>query len=98
MVSYFSYIEHIKRLHKKFHDFTTLLKLIMKFTSLGQKQEKEKEKPRSALFTWVTVCIIRPLEKFLLPCRVLGRDLEQSTCTGNSIPGSLMIVGGEGEA
>jgi hypothetical protein len=51
MVSYFSYIEHIKRLHKKFHDFTTLLKLIMKFTSLGQKQEKEKEKPHSALFT-----------------------------------------------
>ena len=45
MVSYFSYIENImKRLHKKFHDFITLLKLVMKFTSFSQKQKKEKHK------------------------------------------------------
>ena len=51
MVSYFPYIEQImKSINKKFHDFITLIKLVMKFTSLSQKQKKEKEKPCTILF------------------------------------------------
>ena len=51
MVSYFSYIEHVMTsLHKKVHDFITIIKLVMKFTIFSQKQKKEKEKPCIILF------------------------------------------------
>jgi len=45
MVSYFSYIEHImKRLHKKFHDFITLLKISFGIHKFQSKTEKGKRK------------------------------------------------------
>jgi hypothetical protein len=46
MISYFSYIENImKRLQKNFHDFITLLKLVIKFTSFSWKHKKKKKNP-----------------------------------------------------